>query len=132
MKFYVESNFQFGEHWPANTGITYGREFLDTHNALDLDSGYFTAPFNGIYGFFFSAVIYKWDMQNHNNVHVHINDINVASYNFQYDRAAATETIFFAHYLNAGDRLNMFQAEGEGIWINTNPATFMGFLMQKS
>ena len=132
VKFYVVTDFGFGDHWPANTGITYAQKILDTHNALDLASGHFTAPFNGIYGFFFTAVIHKWDMHDRNNIHLHVNDINVACFNFQYDNAATTETIFFAWYLNAGDRLNMFQAEGAGVLINLNPATFMGFLMQKS
>lgn len=132
VKFYVVSDFGFSGHWPENTGITYGQKILDTHNALDLASGYFTAPFNGIYGFFFTAVIHKWDMYNRNNIHLHVNDNLVACFNFQYNLAATTETIFFAQYLNAGDRLNMFQAEGAGVLVDFNPATFMGYLMQKA
>ena len=132
VRFYAVSDFGSGEHWPSNTGITYAYELVDTHNSMDHVSGYFTAPFSGLYGFFFTAVMYKWEMNYFNNIHIHINDINVACYNFQYDKAATTETIYFANYLNAGDRFNIFQAEGTGVWIKSNPVTLMGFLVEKN
>ena len=97
VRFYAVSDFGSGEHWPSNTGITYAYELVDTHNSMDHVSGYFTAPFSGLYGFFFTAVMYKWEMNYFNNIHIHINDINVACYNFQYDKAATTETIYFAN-----------------------------------
>jgi hypothetical protein len=103
---------------------------MDTHGAMDPGSGYFTTPISGTYGFFFSAVIYKRSMEGANNVHVRVNDNDAKFFNFQYDLAAPLETIYFALNLNAGDRVNMFQATGEGIQIQYDPATFMGFLMK--
>ena len=113
------------------TGITYGVEVLDTHNAMDTGSGYFTAPIGGIYGFFFTAVMYKRNMNDPNNIVVCVNDQTVKAFNFQYNLAATSETTYFALNLNVGDRVSMYQGGGEGIQIQFNPITFMGFLMQK-
>ncbi len=129
VKFHVESDAGTG-HWPSNTGITYVHEIMDTHNAMDPGSGYFTAPFSGTYGFFFTAVMYKRVMYDPNNLIVGINDVPVKSFNFQYDLSATSETTYFALNLNAGDRVNMFQGTGEGVHLQWNPVTFMGYLMQ--
>jgi len=131
VKFHVESDLGFAVHWPSDSTITYIHEVLDTHNAMDPASGYFTAPMAGTYGFFFTAVMYKRAMDLSNNLHVRVNDNDAKFFNFQYDLAAPLETIYFVLNLNAGDRVNMFQANGEGVQIQHNPATFMGFLMQK-
>ena len=131
VKFHVESDQGFAVHWPSDSTITYINEVIDTHNAMDPGSGYFTVPISGTYGFFFTAVMYKRAMDLSNNLHVRINDNDAKFFNFQYDLAAPLETIYFVLNLNAGDRVNMFQASGEGVQIQHNPATFMGFLMQK-
>ena len=113
------------------TAITYGPEVLDTHNAMDPASGYFTVPIAGTYGFFFTADIYKRNMNDANNIVARVNDQPVKNLNFQYELAAASETTYFALNLNIGDRVNMYQGEGEGIEVFFNPITFMGFLMHE-
>ncbi len=131
VKFHVESDQGFAVHWPSESTITYINEVIDTHNAMDPGSGYFTTPISGTYGFFFTAVMYKRAMDLSNNLQVRVNDNTAKFFNFQYDLAAPLETIYFLLNLNAGDRVNMYQAYGEGVQIQHNPATFMGFLMQK-
>jgi len=91
VKFHVESDAGSG-HWPSNTGITYVHEIMDTHGAMDPGSGYFTAPFSGTYGFFFTAVMYKRVMYDPNNLIVGVNDNPVKAFNFQ----VSISSIFYA------------------------------------
>ena len=97
---------------------------------MDPESGYFTAPIAGTYGFFFTACMYKRNMNDPNNVQVRVNDGVAKMFNFQYNLAATSETTYFSLNLNLGDRVNMFQGEGEGIQLQFNPVTFMGYLIQ--
>ncbi len=43
--------------YPYNTDVVYKTELVDTHNAMDPESGTFHAPFAGTYGFMFYALI---------------------------------------------------------------------------
>jgi len=41
--------------WSTNSVVTYYYKDVDTHNAMDMGTGIFTAPISGVYGFTFTA-----------------------------------------------------------------------------
>ncbi len=54
IRFHVETISEAAT-WPYNTLITYQTKLTDTHNAMNAETGIFTAPFSGTYGFVFYA-----------------------------------------------------------------------------
>ena len=118
-----------GGYFPTDTVLTYEIKLVDTHNAMD-GNGAFHAPFAGSYGFIFHfqshyrQVNVLYARHNGNRFVIHYSD---AGQNAEMD---ATETVYFALYLNPGETVQIDTGStnvAKGI-----RAKFMGFLLSKA
>ena len=123
LKFHVETK-QGDIYWPEYTDVTYETKLADTHNALDMASGIFTAPFDGVYGFMFYSVFCT------DNGHLHVvhNDVYIDVF-YRYTQADTTQasTVYFALNLKQNDKVKIYSSTSSmhyGLH-----ATFMGFLL---
>ena len=125
LKFHVETK-QGDIWWPENTDVTYETKLADTHNALDMASGIFTAPFDGVYGFMF----YSWFCTDNGNLYAGHNDVWVHVFN-RYNSAPTdtnqASTVYFALNLKQNDKLKINSSTSK--MYHGFPATFTGFLL---
>jgi hypothetical protein len=132
LRFHVET--RTGNSWPYNTFITYETKLTDTHNAMNTETGLFTAPFSGTYGFVFYAefycdiAAYRYLYIDHNGENSHIH--------YCHDQGNSAggvsgSSIYFAISLKQGDTVGIFSGYAY-VSINEHPAKFTGFLLQKN
>ena len=134
VKFLVQTRCCEGSSmWPDNTRLVYNYEHRDTHNALDTDNGQFTAPMTGLYEFVLSADYRIYDERS-DSAFININHNDQRSRQYMFDSRNDDEvwqaySIFFIHYLNQGDRLDI-SVEGDPIFdITRNPILWTGYLI---
>ena len=111
-----------------DTDITYENKLVDTHNAIDRATGTFTAPFDGVYGFFFFANFL--DTHNgflfaqHNN-----NRFSVFERHTQTTNTDQSATVYFAVAMKQNDKVTMYSGNTV-VQIDNFTAKFSGFLIQ--
>ena len=134
VKFYVETPHSGDwSRWPDNSRITYTAKYIDTHNAVN--DGQFSAPISGLYGFVFTADFRQFkDRERGGSINVNIND-GFSGRKFYYDISADTEfietfSVYFAVQLNQGDRLDLSTSGDPCFEVSSNPAYWMGYLIQ--
>jgi hypothetical protein len=129
LRFYVET--KQGDYWPENTFINYETELTDTHNTMNTETGFFTAPFSGTYGFVFYARIYcditdRYLYVDHNGARSNIHSCHGGIHS-----SHISISINFALSLNQGDTVGIFTGTAF-VRIDPHPAKFTGFLLQKN
>ena len=126
LKFHVETEQKdFDWHWPADSVITYKKKLVDTHNSFDINSGTFTAPFDGKFGFLFFALF----TQDTGCMPVFHNTVAIDIFcraDLDFNQASSA---YFALDLKKNDKVKMGSGDAEInlLWL---PAKFMGFLLQ--
>ena len=123
-------------HWPLNTLITYETKNTDTHNAMNTETGLFTAPFLGTYGFVFYGEFYC-DGESR-NLYIDHNGARSKIYHC-YESISVTgnsvgdsgSNIYFAISLKQGDEVGIF-VETANVRLGSYPAKFTGFLLKKN
>ncbi len=129
LRFHVET--YTGGVWPENTLITYDTKLTDTHNAMNTETGLFTAPFTGTYGFVFYGGFYcdgahRYLYIDHNGARSKIYHCYGAG---SVDYSGSS--IYFAISLKQGDTVRIF-AGTANVRLLDHPAKFTGFLLQKN
>ncbi len=129
LRFHVETTF-LSSNWPQNTLITYATKLTDTHNAMNTETGLFTAPFSGTYGFVFYAEFYCYNNElevNHNGEKSKISYCYTSTSTYD----LTSSSIYFALTLKQGDEVGIFSSSSK-VFLNNHPAKFTGFLFQKN
>jgi hypothetical protein len=130
LRFHVETKLD-NVDWPLNTLINYKTKLTDTHNAMITETGFFTAPFSGTYGFVFYARFYCVSKLGY--LYVGHNGVR-SSIIFECDTGSSYSTsssaVYFALSLKQGDTVGIFTGDAQ-IWLGFHPAKFTGFLLQK-
>ena len=105
VNFAVETN-SFGE-WAADTRVTFGKRLTDSHNAMDLYSGIFTAPLTGTCTFFCFAqmrcdggIRYLYAVKNWGKIEIFKCDTDT------FGIASGTNVVFVMQLI-AGDQLSL-------------------------
>jgi hypothetical protein len=129
LRFHVET--KLGSSWPYNTFITYDTKLTDTHNAMNTETGIFTAPFSGTFGFVFYAEFYCDRVDRYLYI-----DHNGARSKIYFCHGGASvddsgSSIYFALSLKQGDEVGIF-VETANVRLVYHPAKFTGFLLQKN
>jgi hypothetical protein len=118
-------------HWPLNTLITYETKNTDTHNSINAETGLFSAPFSGSYGFLFYARFLCASEGSYLNV-----DHNGARSKIYYCQTdseslySSSSSVYFTLSLNQGDAVGIFTGTAY-VKLDLHPAKFTGFLLQK-
>jgi hypothetical protein len=94
---------------------------------MDPGSGTFTAPFSGVYGFFFYAEFYCFLESNLLYVYHDGNKIKIFECQFSEGEAFTSQAVYFALNLAQGNTVRIYS----GTVRVYSLGTFMGFLMQK-
>ncbi len=133
LRFHVETK-QESSSWPLNTLITYETKLTDTHNAMNTETGFFTAPFSGTFGFVFYGE-FSCDSQFH-SLYIDHNGARSEIYFCYADNAGDSvdysgSSIYFAISLKQGDTVGIF-AGTANVRLPYHPAKFTGFLLQKN
>ncbi len=121
-----------GDKWEENTLITYHYKLTDTHNAMDIKSGYFTAPFSGNYGFVFYAT-FKCGSEDVRELFVEKNGTKIKLFFCQTDDdtdISKSSSVYFALSLKKGEGI-VLNAGTTYSRLDLHPAKFTGFLLQK-
>ncbi len=130
LRFHVETKIMHN-YWPEETVVTYEKKVVDTHNAMNIESGIFTAPLIGVYGFFFYSEI---DCGNNRYLYVYHNDLKIniqACWTDSKDDSVLTSnSVYFASEMKVGDTLKIFSGSAL-ISLGLLPSKFMGFLLEK-
>ncbi len=129
LRFHVETST--GGHWPDNTFITYETKLTDTHNAMNTETGLFTAPFSGTFGFVFYAEFYCDSAYHYFNIDH--NGARSKIYNCYGGNSVdySGSSVYFAVSLKQGDKVGIF-VETAYVKLGNHPAKFTGFLLQKN
>ncbi len=130
LRFHVETK-QDGGVWPHYTLITYNTKLTDTHNAMNTETGFFTAPFLGTFGFVFYGGFYcdgatRYLYIDHNGAR---STIYKCHGNTAIDESGSS--IYFAISLKQGDEVGIF-VETANVRLGSYPAKFTGFLLKKN
>jgi hypothetical protein len=130
LRFHVETKLE-NVDWPQNTLINYKTKLTDTHNAMNTETGFFTAPFSGTYGFVFYARIYCDDVGR--NLYIDHNGARSNIYHCYGGNSDddSSSSIYFAISLKQGDEVGIF-VETAYVSLVYFPAKFTGFLLQKN
>jgi hypothetical protein len=134
VKFFVETTCCEGsEYWPDYSRLNYRWKHIDTHNALDTGSGQFTTPISGWYGFVLSAD-FRMSAARPAYAFIAININENAVKKYMYDNRDELEidqsySIYFANYLNQGDRVDISVEGDPSFDISRNGATWMGYMI---
>ena len=114
--------------------MTYASELVDTHNAMDFNTGTFTAPFAGFYGFIFNFESTRYGNVGHSLYALH-NGGNKSPiyYNNHGDNSFmyTSDTRYFAKFLNPGDTVQIDSGSAR-LRLGSNTTKFMGFLLSKA
>ncbi len=129
LRFHVET--KQGGYWPGNTLFTFETKFTDTHNAMNTETGLFTAPFSGTFGFVFYGEFQC--VGSHHDLYVDHNGARSKIYHcFGGDSIDDSgSSIYYALSLKQGDKVGIF-VETAYVIIGYHPAKFTGFLLQKN
>jgi hypothetical protein len=112
--------------------ITYDTKLTDTHNAMNTETGFFTAPFSGTYGFVFYGefqcssgprALYFDHNGARSSIYMCDNNENIFIYQ--------SSSIYFGLSLKQGDMVGIFAGDSQ-IKLGYHPAKFTGFLLQKN
>ncbi len=131
LRFHVETKIS-PVHWPSNTVVTYETKLLDTHKAMEIESGVFTAPLRGVYGFFFDShfncditalSLYLY----HNDLKI---EIHVCKTSFSNNAVITSNNVYFARKMEVGDTLKIISGNSD-FNFGYFPVKFMGFLLKK-
>ncbi len=130
LRFHVETKLE-GIYWPFDTLITYATKLTDTHNAMNTETGLFTAPFSGTYGFVFFAE-FECDGA-HRDLYIDHNGARSSIYHCYGSNSSgySGSSIYFAISLKQGDEVGIF-VETAYVFLGYHPAKFTGFLLQKN
>ncbi len=132
LRFHVETDTS-SFHWPFNKLVTYKTKVVDTHNAIDIGTGIFTAPLTGVYGFFFYSEFYCDDSKYfslylyHNNSKIEIYKSHGESFNTKF---ITSKSVYFAREMEVNDTLKIFSGTAD-FNFSLSPTKFMGFLLKK-
>jgi len=130
LRFHVETKNQT-EDWPLESVVTYKTKVVDTHNAIDISSGIFTAPLTGVYGFFFFARF--GCASSARNLYMYHNDLQIVIQRCSSPSSSTyykSNSVYFAWEMQVGDTLKIYSgnAQIDLIYIQ---AKFMGFFLEK-
>jgi hypothetical protein len=130
LRFHVETISEAAT-WPFDTLITYQTKLTDTHNAMNTETGLFTAPFSGTYGFVFYGEFFCDSYSrslyfDHNGAR----SKNFECYNDENVYISQSSSVYFALSLKQGDAVGIF-TEFAYVKLDFHPAKFTGFLLQK-
>jgi hypothetical protein len=130
LRFHVETRIST-VYWPLETDVTYEREVVDTHDAMDIGLGIFTAPMTGVYGFFLYSEFYcDYNVRilylYHNEEKV---SIQLCHKDLPEGSGYSSNSVYFAREMNVGDTLKIFSGSAQ-LHLNF-PAKFMGFLLER-
>ena len=100
--------------------MTYDTKLSDTHNAIDIDTGIFTAPINGSYAFFFYSSLYSSGY-----MYAYRNNDKVEIFYRSSSSARDDENIYFQFNLSAGDQVRINSSD----FYLYHKTTFTGFLL---
>jgi hypothetical protein len=128
LRFHVERKLV--SSWPYNTFITYETKLTDTHNAMNTETGLFTAPFSGTFGFVFYGEFYC-DGASRNLYVDHNGARSKIYYCYNDSNDYSSSSIYFAISLKQGDTVGIF-VETAYVYLGHHPAKFTGFLLQKN
>ncbi len=110
--------------------ITYDTKLTDTHNAMNTETGFFTAPFSGTFGFVFYGEFRCYSESR--NLYIDHNGARSKIYNCHGDSPAYSgSSIYFALSLKQGDEVGIFSGTAD-VSIYVHQAKFTGFLLQKN
>jgi hypothetical protein len=128
-RFHVETK-QDPKFYPSESDITYVKELVDTHNSIDINTGIFTAPFPGTYGFFVFANFLCTPTGHslyvvHNQAKIRISTCYGQEVYFEY-----SSSISFSLNLMQGDTVKLFSANSN-IIVAFTPIKFIGYLLMK-
>jgi hypothetical protein len=130
LRFHVETKAGSG-YLPLQSRITYETELTDTHNAMNKETGIFTAPFAGTFGFVFYAK-FLTDYDQH-QLYVDHNQARIAIFGYHIDSSSeyGSTSAYFALSLKKDDTVGIYTGTAK-IGFYSYPAKFTGFLLQKS
>ncbi len=131
LRFHVETRTA-DAYWPYNTLISYETKLTDTHNAMNTETGFFTAPFSGTYGFVFYAE-FGCDVSQSRILYVDHNGARSKIYHYHGSNSVdyPGSSIYFALSLKQGDTVGIFSGTAD-VGLYYHPAKFTGFLLQKN
>ena len=113
--------------WPGSPSINFFMSKLNHGGALNLSTGVFTPPVNGIYAFQFRALAKKGD-----NVRLYHNDYMVTSSWFDGGSEHGHLGLLAALKLTAGDNVKLHQSGSGYIQDNGGYSTkFTGWLLEE-
>jgi hypothetical protein len=116
--------------WPGNTFITYETKLTDTHNSMNTETGMFTAPFSGAYGFVFYSDFICEGL--YSELFVEHNGGRTTIFFCQdfFSTISKSSSIYFALSLKQADTVAIFSGTA---FAGSFPhqAKFTGFLLQK-
>jgi hypothetical protein len=130
LRFHVETQLD-DAWWTQYLLLTYENKIADTHNAMNTETGLFTAPFSGIYGFLFYAY-FDCDSELR-NLSVEINGARLSIFGCQTDSVShdyVSRSIYFAYTLMQGGTVGIYTDTAK-LMLYPHPAKFTGFLLQK-
>ena len=130
LKFHVETK-QSSSYWPINTVVTYEQKLVDTHSAVDLSSGTFTAPFDGVYAFYFFGLFHAHDSPMAPDscyLYAFHNDLKILIF-YRYYIEYEGSLVYFALDLKRNDKVNINSGSFD-LSTGSFPAKFMGFLLE--
>ncbi len=121
-------------YWPKDSVITYDYENVDTHNAMNMETGTFTAPIAGVYGFTFTAH-YVCGL-NDQGLHLKFNEqyggrIHFCRFHADEGSIEDSNTVHFSSSMSKGDRLQI-ESGSTNIWMGKISACFSGSLLKKN
>ena len=128
LKFHVETK---KSTLPINTVVTYEKKLVDTHSAVDLSSGTFTAPFDGIYAFYFFGLFHAHDSDwgtDSGSLYAFHNDLKIKIF-YRYSSEYEGSLVHFALDLKRNDKVKINSGSFD-ISAGYYPAKFMGFLLE--
>ena len=136
-RFSAATKYEAEFTWPKDSVITYVYKEVDTHNALNMGTGAFTAPFSGVYGFTFTARFNcGYDGRGlsvfHNEKYAFtIHQCRLLLTDSTSDYIYVSDTVHFTRIMQKGDRLQIYSGTAE---LNTSivNARFNGFLLKKN
>ena len=113
--------------WPQEQVVTYNVKLADSHNSMNIESGIFTAPFDGTYIFLFYAKVFC-DSDSHYLFTIKNQEIGQISihqcHNVGSDLMSGT-TVVFTMQLKAGDQVGIYSRSS----VLRDYVKFSGFLL---
>ena len=122
--FYVQKNTSYSTN---NNRIPYEISRTNEGNAMDINSGIFTAPVDGTYLFSFAGI--KDDSKKFTRISLRLNDANIGSAGASEKTPWATFSLQSILKLNQGDNIDLFLQNGTYFDSNNHWGHFVGSLI---